>query len=144
MKIVSSAFENRQSIPVQYTCKDKGINPSLHFLDIPQNAKSLVLIMDDPDAPSGDFVHWVIYNMPVSAASIAENSKPAGIEGATSIGKPGYIGPCPPSGTHRYFFKLYALDTMLTLPVNADKRIVTTAMNDHIVSQAELVGLFSK
>src|SRR5204862_6283278 len=97
--------------------------------------------MDDPDAPMGTFVHWVIYNIPVSVSSISENSKPSGVEGVTSIGKPGYVAPCPPSGTHRYFFKLYALDSGLNLPENADKKKVEAAMQNHILDQAELVGL---
>src|SRR5689334_17652729 len=98
MKITTTAFNNQQKIPAVYSCREKGINPPLAFSDIPKNAKSLTLIMDDPDAPMGTFVHWVVFNMPISTTGIAENSKPAGIEGKSGMGGNGYIGPCPPSG----------------------------------------------
>lgn len=155
MKITSPAFENQQTIPAKYTCIDGDINPPLSFSDVPQNAKSLVLIVDDPDAPGGTWTHWVVFNISPNVGGIGENSEPDGIEAMTSFGKPGYGGPCPPpaspeqlqrgeSGTHRYFFKLYALDLMLDLTESADKKAVEEAMNGHILAQAELVGLFSK
>src|SRR5260370_33348157 len=116
MNISSPAFANNQPIPDKYTCTGDNINPPLEFSHIPAQAKSLVLMVDDPDAPSGLWVHWTIFNMPPSITHIAENTKPeTGTEGITSFGKPGYGAPCPPLGTHRYFFKLYALDTTLTL-----------------------------
>lgn len=133
MKIVSSAFTNNSTIPSKYTCEGENINPPLEFLDVPANAKSLVLIMDDPDAPMGTFVHWVLHNINPSEKGIAENS----------VSYSGYIGPCPPSGTHRYFFKLYALDINLDLQ-NADKNMVEEKMQGHILDKAELIGLYKK
>src|SRR3989344_873103 len=117
MNLSSPAFEHHQPIPAKYTCDGENINPLLQFSDIPDSTKSLVLIMDDPDAPAGLWVHWTIWNIDPGTAEIAENSVPPGsIEGVTSFGKPGYGGPCPPSGTHRYFFKFFALDTKLDIP----------------------------
>ena len=145
MKITSTAFEHQQKIPAKYTCKGENVNPPLQFIDVPNNAKSLVLIVDDPDAPVGLWVHWVAFNIDPKTSGVEENSKfTSGIEGVTSFGKPGYGGPCPPSGTHRYFFKLYALDLELNLSETADKKAVEDAMNLHILDQAELVGLYSK
>ena len=144
MKLVSSAFEHNQKIPAKYTCMGEGVNPPLKFVDVPENAKSLVLIVDDPDAPMGTWVHWVVFNIDPKIKEFSENSKPDGVEAVTSFGRTGYGGPCPPSGTHRYFFKLYALDTTLNLLENADKKRVEDAMHVHIIDQAELVGLFSR
>ncbi|MBI3887542.1 YbhB/YbcL family Raf kinase inhibitor-like protein [Candidatus Microgenomates bacterium] len=143
MRILSSAFRHSEAMPAKYTCLGDSINPPLQFLDVPKDAKSLVLIVDDPDAPSGNWVHWVVFNLPVSG-EITENTKPAGVEGTTSFGKAEYGAPCPPSGTHRYFFKLYALDSLLPLDATADKQAVLGAMEGHILDQAELIGLFSK
>lgn len=143
MQLISSSFEHNQKIPAKYTCTGEGVNPPLQFHNVPDNAMSLVLIVDDPDAPNGDWVHWVIFNMEPHTLGIEENSK-SGIEGMTSFGKLGYGGPCPPSGTHRYFFKLYALDTMLDLTALADKKAVEAAMDGHIIDKAELIGLYSK
>ena len=144
MKLISSAFENQQPISTKYTCQGENVNPPLQFIDIPQNAKSLVLIVDDPDAPAGTWIHWLIFNIPATVSAIAENSKPQGMEGITSFEKNEYGGPCPPSGTHRYFFRLYALDTLLNLPQAVDRKAVEEAMQGHILDQAELVGLVSK
>ncbi len=146
MRVTSSAFENQQTLLAKYTCVEKGVTPPLQFAEIPTNAKSLALILDDPDAVGGNFVHWIVYNIPVSVSTISENSKPAGIEGVNSGGRSGYYPPCPPAGTgvHRYTFKLYALDTELNLSDNVDKKTLEAAMQGHILDQAELVGLFSK
>ena len=144
MKIISPAFEHNQNIPDKYTCKGENINPPLQFVDVSHNAKSLVLIVDDPDAPVGLWVHWVVFNIPITVSEIAENSKPDGTQGITSFGKAGYGGPCPPSGTHRYFFKLYALDSTVDLQINADKKAVEEAMKGHVIEQAELIGFFGK
>lgn len=145
MRITSSAFENRQHIPIKYTCNGENINPPLEFSDIPHGTKSLVLIVDDPDAPNGTFVHWVVYNISTELREVRENSIPDdGIEGTSSFGKPGYGGPCPPSGTHRYFFKLYALNKTLSLEGNPDKEIVLENMKNSIIAQSELVGLYSQ
>jgi len=108
MRITSAVFEQNKFIPEDFSCQGKGVNPSLSIEGIPAQAKSLALIVDDPDAPGGDFVHWVVYNIPVTDR-IEENSIP-GIEGLSSLGKIGYVSPCPPTGVHRYFFKIYALD----------------------------------
>lgn len=145
MKITSSAFENSDSIPAKYTCDGNDINPPLIFSDIPENAQSLVLIMDDPDAPMGTWVHWIVWNIDPGARGIPENSVPKGsIEGKTSWGRSGYGGPCPPSGTHHYFFKLYALDTQLDLSSDADKPQLEQAMQGHILAQAELIGPYQR
>ena len=144
MKITSSAFENSAKIPSKYTCDGQNMNPPLSFSDVPQNAKSLILIMDDPDAPMGTFVHWIIFNIDSSTKEIAENSLPSsGEQGKTSLNKPGYVGACPPSGTHRYFFKLYALDTILNL-TNPDKSTLEKEMQGHILNSVELIGLYAR
>ncbi len=144
MKITSPAFENSTKIPAKYTCDGGNVNPPLSFSDIPQNAKSLVLIVDDPDAPSGTWVHWVVFNIDPKAGEVLENSIPKnGIEGPTSFGKKGFGGPCPPSGVHRYFFKLYALDIVLNL-ANPDKKTLEKFMQVHVLAAAELTGLYSR
>lgn len=136
MKITSSSFADNEIIPDKYTCKGENINPSLRFEDVPASAKSLALVMHDPDAPRpGGFTHWIVYNIPPTTKEIRENSKPPGIEAKNDADRSGYIGPCPPSGTHRYYFKLYALDTMFL--ENFD-------MQGHVIEEAELMGKFSK
>jgi len=145
MKISSNAFENNQEIPGKYTCDGKNINPPLTISDIPATAKSLVLIVDDPDAPVGTWVHWVVFNIPPTTKEITENAVPKNSsQGITSFGKPGYGGPCPPSGTHRYMFKLYALNGILNLDQHADKKAVEAAMQPYIIDQSQLTGLYSK
>lgn len=144
MKIVSSMFQNNTKILSKYTCDGENINPPLNFLDVPANAKSLVLIMDDPDAPMRIFVHWVLYNIDPLEKGILENSvSPSALQGKTSRGVVGYVGACPPSGTHRYFFKLYALDSTLELK-NPDKTELEEKMQGHIIDKAELIGLYSR
>jgi len=150
LSIASSAFKNGSPIPAVYTCKGDDTSPALAWNDPPSNTKSFALIMDDPDAPGGTWIHWVIYNIPASArglqadaptkAQLADGS----LNGLNSWGKLGYGGPCPPSGTHRYFFKLYALDTMLDLPSGANKQKLLSAMQNHILAQDELMGTVSK
>jgi len=145
MKITSSAFGDRQQIPPQYTCNGENINPPLEFSDIPQGTKSLVLIVDDPDAPAGTFVHWVVYNISPELREVKENSIPDdGKEGITSFEKTGYGGPCPPSGAHRYFFKLYALNKIISIEGIADKETILKNMENAIIAQAELVGLYTQ
>lgn len=145
MKITSSGFASQQKIPSKYTCSGQNNNPPLTFSEIPVGTRSLVLIMDDPDAPMGTWVHWVIYNMEPTIKGIKEKSKPSsGNEGVTSFGKQEYGGPCPPSGTHRYFFKLYALDTKLDFSLTPDKNTVEGKMQGHLIEQTELVGLYTK
>ena len=142
MKITSPEFKNSQSIPAKFTCQGQGVNPALIITDIPPAAKSLVLFMDDPDAPSGNFVHWVVYDIPV-IGRIQENSVP-GKQGSNDAGGISYVSPCPPSGTHRYFFKIYALDKMFNLDEGLSKSSLESAMSGHILDQAELIGLYKK
>jgi Raf kinase inhibitor-like YbhB/YbcL family protein len=144
MSISSPAFENNSDIPEKYSCKGTDVSPELVFEGVPSDAVSLVLIVDDPDAPVGTWVHWTVWNIDPSTTSIPENSVPAGsVEGTTDFNIPGYGGPCPPSGTHRYFFKLYALDTTLDLDSSARVPDIEAAMDGHILASAELIGLFS-
>ncbi|MFA6300993.1 MAG: YbhB/YbcL family Raf kinase inhibitor-like protein [Candidatus Paceibacterota bacterium] len=144
MKLESPEFENSGDIPSKFTCDGEGINPPLVFSDVPKEAKSLVLLMDDPDAPSGTWDHWVIFNMPPDTKTIEENSTPAGIVGKNTRGNNKYGPPCPPDREHRYFFKLYALDTMLTLDTNATKQNVLDAIQGHILADAELMGRYNR
>ena len=145
MKISSTAFENNSFIPSKYTCEGQEISPPLEFSDIPGNTKSLVLIMDDPDAPMKTWVHWTIWNIDAKTTQILQNSCPKGaVEGITSFGRTGYGGPCPPSGTHRYFFKLFALDKMLDLSPNSHARDIESTIEGHIIRKAELIGLYKK
>lgn len=145
LKLSSPAFKNGETIPSEYTCEGKDVNPPLLFEYIPGNTKSLALVMDDPDAPAGTWVHWVIWNMAPDTREIEENSVPVDAEfGMTSSNTKTYGGPCPPSGIHRYFFKLYALDTRLNLPEGASKADLEQAMQRHIIEQAELVGIYQR
>lgn len=145
MKISSPAFENKAKIPSKYTCDGSDINPPLEIKDIPQGTKSLVLIVDDPDAPMGTFLHWLVFNINPEISLIEENSLPeGGIQGRNDFGKENYGGPCPPSGEHRYFFKIYALDEKLALTQGAKLRDVEKMMRGHILDQAQLVGLYQR
>lgn len=142
MQITSPAFVNGGFIPRKYTCQGQDVNPPLVIEDIPAGAKSLALIVDDPDAPMGTWVHWVLFDLPL-LDRIEEDSVP-GKQGINDFGKRDYGGPCPPSGTHRYFFKLYALDKMLDLPEGISKKDLEKAMQGHILDQAQLIGLYQK
>ncbi len=145
MKIYSEQFADNGMIPARYTADGKDINPPLLIEGVPQEAKSLVLIMDDPDAPMGTWDHWILYNIPPDTKEIAEDSVPEGaLVGKNSWGKMEYGGPAPPSGVHRYFFKLYALDVVLDLPPGATKSQVESAMEGHILAQAEWVGKYTR
>ena len=138
-------FQNNTKIPGKYTCDGENVNPPLEFIDVPTNAKSLVLIVDDPDAPMGTFVHWVLFNVSPKSKGVKENFIPdSAIQGLNSANKTGYMGPCPPSNTHRYFFKLYALDITLDLPRNATREMLEKTMQGHIIDKAELIGLYSR
>ena len=142
MKITSPAFEAKGMIPQKYTCQGQDINPPLIIEQIPDEAGSLALIVEDPDAPAGNWIHWIVYGIPV-IDRIQENSVP-GTQGRNDFDKMDYGGPCPPSGVHRYFFRLYALDTTLDLEEGINKDTLVNAMEDHILDQAELVGRFGK
>ncbi|MDA8172286.1 MAG: YbhB/YbcL family Raf kinase inhibitor-like protein [Nitrospiraceae bacterium] len=145
MSIKSESFGMNEYIPVEFSCKGRDKSPPLLVENVPRGAKSLALIMDDPDAPAGTWVHWVLWDIPPGTRKIEAGSAPAGaVPGVNSWGKPGYGGPCPPSGVHRYFFKLYALDTRLSLGRGAGKRELEAAMRGHIIARAELLGLFKK
>ncbi len=145
MLIQSVMFQDNEFIPMQYTCEGENINPPLLFLEVPQEAQSLVLIVDDPDAVSGLWTHWVVFNIPPDTHEIGENATPPGVEGTTSFGKPGWRGPCPPNEpVHHYRFRLYALDTMLDLDNSATREEVETAMSTHVIDDAELIGLYQK
>ena len=142
MKLTSPEFANNSSIPSRFTCKGENINPALEIHDVPTGTQSLALIMDDPDAPMGTWVHWVVFDIPV-ISKIDENSIP-GKQGRNNFGRKDYGGPCPPPGTHRYFFKLYALDKMLGLAEDINKGALEKATQAHILEKAELIGLYKK
>lgn len=145
MNISSTAFGDNESIPAKYTCDGENISPPLHFSNVPSGTTSLALVVEDPDAPIGTWVHWTIWNINPSISRVSEGSAPAGaVEGKTSSGKAGYGGPCPPSGTHRYVFKLYALDIMLELSQDAGSSELSKAMQGHVIAQAELAGLYQR
>jgi hypothetical protein len=142
LTIETFAFEPNGRIPGKYTCTGKNINPELMIKGIPSGTKSLVLIMDDPDATNGTFDHWIMWNIPVQD-KIGEDSAP-GVQGKNGKGENKYTGPCPPSGVHHYHFKLYAIDSMLDLAEGANKKQVMKAMEGHLLERAELIGLYEK
>ena len=145
MRLTSPAFGNNQNIPAKYTCDGDDINPPLKIADVPEATKSLVLIVDDPDAPSGNWTHWLVWNIKPDTAKITEDSVPeSAVEGKTSFGRTGWGGPCPGSGMHHYQFKLYALDTELNLDSSAKKPDLENAMSGHIMAQTVLVGLYQR
>lgn len=145
MKITSTAFENNNPLPEQYTCDGQDINPPLKFESIPEDAAALVLIVSDPDAPIKTFYHWLLFNIDVSTKQIDEDSAPEGaVAGINDFGDTEYGGPCPPSGTHRYIFTLYALDGPLPLEEGATAKEVLEEMVTHIIEEAELVGLYER
>lgn len=150
IKIVSSAFEDGGMIPSRYTCDGENVSPPLQWEGLPGNARSIAIICDDPDAPMGTWVHWVVFNLPAETKELAENfpddeTADNGIrQGVTDFGKTGYGGPCPPSGTHRYFFKIYALDTKIDVVSIMDKKSLLAAMQDHIIAQGQLIGRYKR
>lgn len=144
LKVTSPAFQSNQNIPGDYSCYYESFNPPLSIEGTPEGTKSLALILDDPDAPSGTFDHWVVWNIPPSQNKIAENSAP-GVEGLNSDKQNGYIGPCPPPGKpHHYNFRVYALDTILGLSPNSNKKDLENAIKGHMIAEGKLVGLFGK
>jgi Raf kinase inhibitor-like YbhB/YbcL family protein len=142
LTVRSLAFSEGGHIPKKYSCEGENINPPLLVSDVPEETQTLALIVEDPDAPRGTFYHWVVWNIPPNEP-IDERRIP-GISGQNSFGKTGYGGPCPPSGTHRYIFKVYALDTELDLRSEADKNALIQAMEGHIIAQGELMGKYHK
>jgi Raf kinase inhibitor-like YbhB/YbcL family protein len=150
MKISSSAFNDGAAIPAKYTCDGENISPPLTWSGLPDGTQSLALIVDDPDAPGGTWVHWVIYNLPPDMNGLTQNVPvdavlhDHGRQGSNDFRKHGYGGPCPPNGTHRYFFKLYALDAMLPLEGDVTKERLLQAMTHHILTEVELVGTYER
>lgn len=145
MKFLSPAFKHNEYLPSKYTCDGDNLNPPLSIDKVPENAQSLVLIVDDPDAPRGTWLHWTCWNIDPKTTQIPENSVPQGaVEGMTDSGTTGYSGPRPPSGTHRYFFKLYALDTKLDLPHGAPLNELLKVIDNHIIEKVEFIGLYSR
>jgi len=144
MKITSSAFHEGANIPSKFTCDGSDTSPPLQIAGVPSGAKSLVLIVDDPDAPGGLFTHWLVWNIPPQTGSIAEGSAPQGVQGANDFGKSGYRGPCPPPGTHRYSFRIFALDRELELGSGAKRSQVDAAMKGHVIAHGELVGRYAR
>ncbi len=143
MQITSSAFGHGEDIPAKFTCDGADINPPLQFAGVPVGTKSLALIVDDADAPGGVFTHWMVWNISPRTNAIGEGSAPGGLQGRNDFGKLGYGGPCPPSGAHRYFFRVFALDRELDLPAGARRAQLDAAMKGHVIAQGELVGRYS-
>ena len=146
MKLTSFAFEPNQPIPTRFTCDGVNHNPPLTFSQVPEEAQSLALVVEDPDAPTKVFTHWLVYDFPPSARHISEHEvPPSSTEGVNDFGARGYRGPCPPSGTqHHYVFKLFALDTKLALPEGTRKEDVLAKMKGHVIATAELVGTYRR
>jgi Raf kinase inhibitor-like YbhB/YbcL family protein len=145
MKITSSAFQEGGNIPSRFSRDGQNVNPALRIEGTPSDAKSLLLIMDDPDAPVGLFTHWLVWNIDPKTTEIAEKSVPKGaVQGTNDYSTIGYGGPQPPSGTHRYYFKIFALDQILDLKPGAKRAEVDAAISGHVIAQGELIGRFSK
>jgi Raf kinase inhibitor-like YbhB/YbcL family protein len=144
-ELSSPAFADSSSIPQKFTCQGDDISPELNWSEAPAGAKSFALIVDDPDAPAGTFTHWVLFDIPAGAKQLAEDAGPVGVSGNNSSGQAGYTGPCPPSGSHRYYFRLYALDVpSLNLKAGTARSEVEAAMEKHIVGTAETMGRYEK
>ena len=144
MSLTSPAFNEGEAIPVQYSCDGENVSPDLDWFGIPEGTVSLAFIMDDPDAPVGTLIHWVLYNIPADMPGLQLGMTGVGVDGTNSWGTTGYGGPCPPGGTHRYYFKLYALDLSLDLEAGVNKEELLTAMDGHILGQAELMGTYTR
>lgn len=150
IRISSTVFKEGELIPKKYTCDGENISPPLAWTSVPSGTKSLALIADDPDAPRGTWVHWVLFNIPADAKELSENIPPRSIlnngarHGTNDFREIGYGGPCPPSGTHRYFFKLYALNAVLALESGATKAQVLKAMEGHILGEGQLMGKYKR
>jgi Raf kinase inhibitor-like YbhB/YbcL family protein len=151
MQLTSSSFQHQAGIPARFTCDGENISPELSWSDAPPEAKSFALIMHDPDAPrAGGFTHWLLYNIPASVAHLEPNVPGreqvagTGVQGKNDSGQIGYMGPCPPSGTHRYFLRLYALDNELRLGPGAALKQLEQAIGGHVMAQTELMGTYSR
>jgi Raf kinase inhibitor-like YbhB/YbcL family protein len=145
MRIKTTAFQEGGNIPSKFTCDGADANPPLRFEGAPAEAKTLALIVDDPDAPGGLFTHWLVWNINPKTTNVEENSAPLnGVQGKNDFGKSGYGGPCPPPGTHRYFFKIFALDRQLDLAADSKRAQLDAQMRGHIIAQGELMGRYSR
>lgn len=151
MKITTTAFNNGDKIPAQYTCDGTDISPVLKWSEVPKGTQSICLIMYDPDAPKGTWTHWVIYNIPPDVKELAENTpktetlSSGALQGTNDFGKIGYNGPCPPTGPeHRYYFKIYALDTKIAPPAKPNKKQIDDAITGHIIEKTQLMGFYGK
>ena len=144
MKIFSPAFENGKQIPVKYTKNGGNITPPLLFRDIPKKTKSIAIIVEDPGGPLIKFIHWVVWNIPPNIREISEGEKVTYPQGKNSLLKRGYLGPCPPYGKHKYFFNVYALDTMLDIKPNSSRKKLEKAMSNHIIEKSSLIGIYKK
>jgi Raf kinase inhibitor-like YbhB/YbcL family protein len=142
LQLSSPSFKANEAIPQKFACDGQNINPAITIKGVPSSAKTLALVVEDPDAPKGTVYHWVMWNIP-AGSSIDENSAP-GVQGKNTHGQNSYMGPCPPSGTHHYHFKVYALDTQLDIDTSSGQAELQAAMQGHIVASSELVGLYSK
>lgn len=144
MQLTSTAFEHEGEIPRKYSCDGAGVNPPLRISELPQGVRSLALVVEDPDAPGGTFVHWTMWNIDETTTEIEEDSVPEGaVQGRTSAGT-GYVPPCPPSGSHRYYFRAYALNTVLSLAPDTDKDQLLEAMEGAVLESAELMGTYER
>lgn len=142
---LTTAFQDGGTIPKEYTCDGQDIAPVLNISEVPANAKNLALIVDDPDAPMGTWVHWVLYNIPADTKTIDNKNLPDWIKsGKTDFGRTGWGGPCPPSGSHRYYFKLYALDKAFDLPEGLTKAQLKMEIQNHIMEKAQVMGIYSR
>jgi len=145
LRLSSPDFRPGGFIPARFTCEGDNTSPTLEIAGVPTGTKSLCLIVEDPDAPGGTFTHWLVWNIPSTCIEIPPGKVPAGAaEGTNDFGKPGYGGPCPPSGTHRYFFRLFALDVSPALPAGASRNDVVNAIHPHILGRADLMGRYAK
>lgn len=144
MKLTSLEFQNNNQIPVKFSCQGQGVNPELLISDVPEFTKSLVLILDDPDAPNGTFTHWIVANMPPEILRIDENSVPPGIQIINTTGNINFVAPCPPSGNHHYIFELFALDAVLNIDENILRAKLDQLISEHLIEKTELIGMYEK
>jgi hypothetical protein len=143
MQLTSLSFANNRPIPARYTCEGDGVNPALVIENVPSGTKSLTLIIDDIDAPGGSFIHWFVFDILPEAGIIGEDGIP-GRQCINSAGRKGYVGPCPPAGTHRYVFRLYALDAVIGLPDGSRMSNVRVAMQGHVIGESDLTGMYAR
>lgn len=145
MKLSSADFGEGGNIPARFTCEGQNISPTLTITGVPEAAKSLALVMEDPDAPAGTFTHWIVWNIKTDVKEIVMNTAPRdAVQGVNDARKNSYVGPCPPSGNHRYYFRLYALDLELTLPASAGRKAFAAAIDKHVLKEATLMGRYAK